>query len=78
MSRINVEIKIIYKYIYKTNIPPNRSTTTENTFSAAVFGAILPNPTVVKLVSMKYNELIYASPFDGPVSKLLFVYGLPI
>ena len=59
------------KDLLKFLSPPSRSTTTENTFSAAVFGAIFPNPTVVKLVKMKYKELMYACPFEGPEFVLL-------
>lgn len=37
-----------------------------NNFSASVEGAILPNPTVVNVVNVKYRDETYLSFNDGP------------
>lgn len=52
-------------------------TITEKVFSATVFGEIFPNPTVVKLVKIKYKALTYSSEYEGPptVVMLCLLYG---
>ena len=49
----------------------------EKVFSAIVFGEIFPNPTVVKLVKIKYKALTYSSEYEGPptVVMLCLLYG---
>ena len=37
-----------------------------NSFSASVFGATFPKPTVVNVVNVKYRDVTYLASRDGP------------
>ena len=52
-------------------LPPMSMAHTENIFSALVFAETFPNPTLVRLVHVKYNADTYADSNDGIFSVLL-------
>ena len=43
----------------------------EKTFSLFVFGAILPKPTLVKLLNVKYSAVMYLETSVGPPSAVV-------
>ena len=49
----------------------------EKIFSELVFGETLPNPTLVKLLNVKYRAVTYLSLTDGPELESLSLYVLP-
>lgn len=49
----------------------------EKIFSELVFGETLPNPTLVKLLKVKYRAVTYLSFTDGPEVESLSLYDLP-
>ena len=76
MSNISIffKAKMLLRIKIFINLPPKIKTITEKVFSATVFGAMFPNPTVVKLVKIKYKALMYSSEYDGPSVVTLFEY----
>lgn len=51
----------------KKNLHPISITQMENIFSVLVFGDTLPNPTLVKLLSVKYSAVTYLDLRSGPL-----------
>lgn len=41
----------------------------ENIFSALVLGEMFPNPTLVRLLNVKYNAVMYLEFLSGPLSS---------
>lgn len=61
-----------YQRKVKYNSHPISITHMENIFSALVFGETLPNPTLVKLLNVKYNAVTYLALVLGPPFELLY------
>lgn len=66
--------------MYKTctDSPPTIITIIANTFSLLVLGAIFPKPTLVKLLRVKYKEVIYLVLRLGPLVGFDWLIGLLI
>ena len=50
----------------KTYLHPINMIRIENIFSEFVFGDTFPNPTLVKLLNVKYNAVTYFDLIEGP------------
>ncbi len=49
-----------------------------NIFSAFVFGEIFPNPTLVRLLSVKYSAVMYLVFKSGPLCGSLALYRISV
>ena len=49
-----------------------------NNFSLFVFGDIFPNPTLVKLLNVKYRAVTYFVLTSGPLNGSLSLYGIRV
>lgn len=59
----------------RSDLHPISITQMENIFSVLVFGETLPNPTLVKLLSVKYKAVTYFDCKSGPLVMSLLLYG---
>lgn len=51
----------------RNNLHPINITQMEKIFSVLVFGETFPNPTLVKLLNVKYKAVIYFDCKSGPL-----------
>ena len=63
---------------YSLYSQPMSMTQMEKIFSGLVFGETFPNPTLVRLLKVKYRAVTYLSLMEGPEASSLSLYCLPI